>query len=349
MLYMKPKQSFIKQQTPKHLQMQSQAARMASEGKDVAPVVPTTNMQVRAPQATAQQAQGPRPATASTGLTSGAPPSTAAPGMSSGQGMPNVTGRTPPAGQFNMQLSEPDSDGSAVAANGPPRLINQSVNDKFTDILTDKPGPGSFVGDPRDDSQTPMSNEELYQQAISKLLGEGPRNTTEDEKLIRDQMLRDVGAGQADLNARMGASGFGTSGALGALSGDMRSRAALDAQKAISGVRTDARQEYLDRLGMGLKGSNDAANLAIKQAAWTAYQQMLDGMQGGDAPTPDNTTIGATDVSHVRDAPEMSQADYAQNAASWGSPVYSAGGYNYYENPADKSQVIKVKVQTMRD
>lgn len=283
MLYMKPKQTFNRQQAPKHLQMQSQAARMASEGKDVAPVVPTTNMQVRAPQATAQQAQGPRPATASAGLTSGAPPSTAAPGMSSGQGMPNVTGRTPPAGQFNMQRIEPDSDGSAVAANGPPQLVNQHTNSQLTDALTGDSGPTSFVGNPADVSQTTKTNEELYQEAINNLLGQGPRNTAEDEKLIRDQMLRDVGAGQADLNARMGASGFGTSGALGALSGDMRSRAALDAQKAISGVRTDARQEYLDRLGMGLKGSNDAASLAIKQKAFDLALQNIEDAQ----PTPE--------------------------------------------------------------
>jgi hypothetical protein len=134
--------------------------------------------------------------------------------------------------------------------------------------------------DPRVPTGQPPNQNELYERAIATLLGSGPRDTAEDERLIREQMLNDVGAGQANLNARMAASGFGTSGALGALSGDMRSRASLDAAKAISSVKQSARDEYLDKLGLGLKASNEAGSLELRQKAYDAMIQAIKDLQG---------------------------------------------------------------------
>lgn len=136
------------------------------------------------------------------------------------------------------------------------------------------------AGQPLADAANPPSQEELYSRALRDLLGSGPRNTAEEEKLLRDQMMRDVGAGQANLNARMGASGFGTSGALSTLGTDMRANAALQAAEAIQGVRQDARDEYLDKVSAGLGFANQDRGMDITEANYQAYIDALNEIFG---------------------------------------------------------------------
>lgn len=137
------------------------------------------------------------------------------------------------------------------------------------------------------------SVDSLYDEALRKLLEGGPRDTAGEEALLREQMLRDVGSGQANLNARMGASGFGTSGALSALGTDMRSKAAFDASKSIEGVRSNARDEYARDLQTGLGAVNQDRAADIEEAKLQAYIDAMNaafGPEEGGGATPPGST-----------------------------------------------------------
>lgn len=122
--------------------------------------------------------------------------------------------------------------------------------------------------------ESPNSTDEAANQAIMDLLTGGPRDTAEDEALIRELMQHQAGAGQADLNARLGAAGFGTSGALGAMTSDLRQAAARKAAEDIMGVRQTARDDAFRDLGLGIEAEQRDRGLDITE------QQYLDYMQG---------------------------------------------------------------------
>lgn len=150
-------------------------------------------------------------------------------------------------------------------------------------------------------AQNPMQPPELtqnktLQDVLSELLNSSARDTASEEAMVRELLAGTVGQGQADLNARMAASGFGTSGALGALSGDMRARAARDAAQEILSLQQGARDEQLARLGMGISGSAAkeqaalrAKELGLKEAGFEEYMKLLEAMFGSTSGQGSNT------------------------------------------------------------
>lgn len=125
------------------------------------------------------------------------------------------------------------------------------------------------------EKQTVKSNEQLAQEAMAELLAGNTRDTTGDEATINQMMQSQVGSGQADLNARMGAGGFGTSGALASMSGDMQRQAARDAAQQIMGVRGDARDDRLRELQMGLQSNFTDRGLDMSDAQYQQYLNAL--------------------------------------------------------------------------
>lgn len=119
------------------------------------------------------------------------------------------------------------------------------------------------------------TNDQLAQEAIAELLGGGPRSTADEEALIRELLEGTVGQGQADLNARMAAGGFGSSGALGAMSGDMRRQAAQAASGQILDVRQGARDEWLEQVMAGLDGEFGDRKLDMDEEQYKAYIDVL--------------------------------------------------------------------------
>jgi hypothetical protein len=144
--------------------------------------------------------------------------------------------------------------------------------------------------------QPTKTQDQLYDERINDLLA-GPRDTSEDERLLREQMLRDVGSGQANLNARMAAGGMGTSGALSGLSTDMRARAAYEAANAISGVRQDARDEFARNTQAGIGLVNQDRNLDVQEAKYQQYLDMMNEMFGEDKKAPIDQKTGKVDLS----------------------------------------------------
>lgn len=327
-MYNLPKPPMVKKPRPPlatRVKMGVEAAGMAANALDVAPVVPTTNMQSKAKAPTTQ------PMTGMSGV-----PSTAAPGMSSGTAInvnPNVDPRRfqqpttdPRKTNFikpgTLPIQAPGTTGQPAAPRSDPTPVTQGNPPPIgtsQSLITNDPNMGA-ISQGIMDQAVPPSNEELYDRAIRALLEGGPRNTSADEKLIRDQMLKDVGAGQANLNARMAASGFGTSGALGAMGTDMRARAALEAAKGISQVRQDARDEYLQKLGLGLRSSNEAANTQMRK---TAQQAILDAIAQMQKSATDESGPNYGSMQQSADAPMGLLGD----ATNFVSDMFGQGQY----------------------
>lgn len=184
-------------------------------------------------------------------------------------------------------------------------------------------GSGYSGGDGVDRVQnTPQQNNaNLQQQALSELLGQGPRDTAGDEARIQEMLQSTVGQGQADLNARMAAGGMGTSGALSSMSSDMRRMAARDAAQEISGIQQGARDEWLNRVNTGLGAYQADRGLTIQDVN---ANRGMDINEAGQAIDDRNTNRGY-DISEEQgdrelDITEQQWASYiaALNAANAG-------------------------------
>lgn len=237
-----------RQQTASDASQDVRAANQAAN--DIAPIIPTTNTRSKGPEPAQQN--GPRP-----------------PDQASSQ-----TPRQPKPPMQNNASGIP-----------PPAPTGPNIFPGMGQVGGLNPGIGSAISNGATGQQ--KTPEQLYQDALNSLLSSGPRDTSQEEKLLREQMLKDAGAGQANLNARMGASGFGTSGALSSLSTDMRSKAAFDAANSIQGVRKDARDEYLDKVSAGLGFVNQDRGLDITEANYQAYIDAMNEIFGGEPP-PNN-------------------------------------------------------------
>lgn len=99
--------------------------------------------------------------------------------------------------------------------------------------------------------QQPSSNEQ-FDENVRKLMdqllsGQGMDvNTAEEEALIKQLMEDRLGQGLVEQRARMGRAGFGASGALAAMEGDIRRQAGQQATQETLGLRRQAEQEAID-------------------------------------------------------------------------------------------------------
>ena len=277
-------------------QMKAQAAQMAAQRLDEddqmppkAPIVPATNM--RAPRPQVPQAPRPQPQAQPQMQQQQAPRS---------QLVQPSLGQSPTLNPTHVQIPDRAIDKlprQPTGVQGPDRIIAVPPRPPTTtqgepDIIYDAPPTGGVQGEPdiiTDAPPRPMTEDELFQERMRDLMGQGPRNTAEEERILREQMLRDVGANQAGLNARMAAGGGSASGALGAMTTDMRSRAALDAAKGMETIRENARGEWLDRVKAGMGGYFDDRSADIDENRNNMLQDMIRRMYpegGGDKTSP---------------------------------------------------------------
>jgi hypothetical protein len=126
----------------------------------------------------------------------------------------------------------------------PPRQGAENWPTDWTNV-GDAPGTGGGAGPYGEDVDA------LIEQALRDLLA-GRRDTSEDEAMLLEKNRADMLEGVVDNQARMGALGFGASGALAGLDADIRGRASRDATDQILGLRADARDDWLRRVGTGL-------------------------------------------------------------------------------------------------
>lgn len=211
----------------------------------------------------------------------GAPPSL-------GGQRPRTPGNvTPPvAGRVGQQIAPPGFSG--------PRQPSPPMNPAPTPSPTPAAPPGMVVSD----IQTPIpttpataSTDDIDQMirdfVAGRLSGAGKANTAEEEALIRQQMQGELGQSLVDQRARMGRAGFGASGAMGAIEGDVRRAAEMDALDQILGLRRAEDQRSIENAMGAISAENQmrrgAADDAIRRMALEALQAEM----GLDAGIPD--------------------------------------------------------------
>ena len=235
-----------------------------------APVVPTSNM--RLPDARNQ----PMGAAGGGGL-SGAPMQAQAMGN---KGPMTPFRRQTPSVEDIWSTAEGFGEGPSTIN---PKDLGRELEDDLSNIGHGSQGPqetpdaGIAPGEEAPEELPPGygTTDYLANEALKQLLSGDVRDTSEDEALIRELLQSTVGQGQADLNARMAAGGFGTSGALGALSGDMRANAARKSAQEIMGVRQSARDEWLDRTMAGIEAEFKDRGMDLSEEQFNAYLNMI--------------------------------------------------------------------------
>lgn len=294
--------------------MMAESADMAAEQMQMAPqppqpkpapVIPTTNMRMPTPQPMASGAS-----------TSGAPSGTAG-------GFMNVTG----PGQRQDMAAEAERERQSRLSARASGDMSMGVN---PEIIRNRAM--------QEITQEEKDSNQLYDEVLRELLGEGPRDTTAEEERIRRQMESDVSAGQAGLNARLAAGGGGTSGALGALSTDMRSRAALDAATGIEGVKENARDEYLRKLQLGMGGEMQDRAMDMDEAQFEMYMNMINQLFG-------NESDGSVPQARTPTQYEFDAAEEVSTQPQGSTLAFSGSGYNVYEKDG---KYYKVRVRSMR-
>jgi hypothetical protein len=153
----------------------------------------------------------------------------------------------------------------------------------------------------------PASNEQFNEQ-IRMLMqdlisGRGMDvSTDEEEALIRELMQDRLGQGLVEQRARMGRAGFGASGALAAMEGDVRRQAGQQATQETLALRRQAEQEAIDNalrsIGVDLDVRGEARKSAFDEEFLNALKSSLglnDGEgAGGGRPQGSPANLGET-------------------------------------------------------
>jgi hypothetical protein len=139
-----------------------------------------------------------------------------------------------------------------------------------------------------DDVNKNVSNDTLDQQIrglIENLISGKGASTESEEALIRQLMEDRIGAGLVEQRARMGRAGFGASGALAAMEGDVRRQAAQGATQETLAVRRQAEQDAINRaleaIGVDVEKRKQAGEELYQQEYLNALKSAL-GQTPGD-------------------------------------------------------------------
>lgn len=167
----------------------------------------------------------------------------------------------------------------------------------------------------------------------------GPRDTSAEEDLIRQQFEDKLGRDIVNQRAGMGRAGFASSGALSAMEGDMRRSSRQSMLDAIFGVQQGARDEELARASRAGDMSFRAEEQAQRQAMLDAALQMLTDEDPADAPR--ESRRGQFPEGEEGDA---QYADYIQRSYGRNGPVGPGdpGGNIFNAIPIDAAEASAV-------
>jgi hypothetical protein len=124
-------------------------------------------------------------------------------------------------------------------------------------------------------------------------------STAEEEALIRELMQDRLGAGLVEQRAKMGRAGFGASGALAAMEGDIRRQAGQQATQETLAIRRQAEQEAIDNalraIGVDVDKRREGRAAAFDEEFLNALRSYLGQDDTGAPPAaPDATTAAAS-------------------------------------------------------
>lgn len=158
-------------------------------------------------------------------------------------------------------------------------------------------------------------------------------STAEEEALIRELMQDKVGQGLVEQRARMGRAGFGASGALAAMEGDVRRQAGQQATQETLALRRQAEQEAINNalraVGVDVEKRAEARQQMFDEEFLSALRSAMgqeDTSGGGGGPLED---IGEKGL--VGAAPGMAQDAWSTLVKTVYGP--NANPNDYYMSP----------------
>jgi uncharacterized protein YnzC (UPF0291/DUF896 family) len=289
------------------LGQRNESQQISPEGDEVkAPVVPTTNTNLpQKPKMTQPIQAKPMAVSGASGIPqgAGAPP----PKMMTGFASIPVTGS-------GTRATLPESVGGGPNPNYDSNLANQVANQDQQRIRNELAGIPGWGGN---NSQSSAMDQAINDLLTGNIQG---RDTTAEEAAIRDEISRSASANQAELMARMGAGGGGTSGAMSALTGDLQIKAANEAINRINELRSQARGERLDELETGISARNKATEIANQEKLRQAYLDMIKSMYGDG----DNSSGGEFNI-------PTPSGNAQQDQEAYGNTIEDYFGFNPYE------------------
>ena len=179
----------------------------------------------------------------------------------------------------------------------------------------------------------PSSFEEKVSQLLEQLVsGKGMNvDTSEEEALIRELMQDRTGQALVEQRARMGRAGFGASGALAAMEGDVRRQAAQQATQETLAMRRQAEQEAIDNalrsIGVDVSKRREARSERFDEEFMNALKSAL-GMETSAYDESGNrvggSNAGLPEASGSQGAPTTDRQNPASSPTQQGS-VYDLG------------------------
>lgn len=181
--------------------------------------------------------------------------------------------------------------GAALEAGQKPAPSTAQVPVAATQGATQTNGAAPPPATAQDPANPPAAQtiEQMTEDFIRRML-EGKANTAEDEALIRELGLDAQGSALVNQRASMGRAGFGSSGALAAMEGDIRRKQGQADQNAILDLRRSESQRAIDN---ALAGIGTDAELR-KQAQDDAFMSQIIALLGG--PQPGESNPGGNDT-----------------------------------------------------
>lgn len=150
-------------------------------------------------------------------------------------------------------------------------------------------GGGTFTPNPNQPgSEAPpivfddRTQEQMLEDFIKEQLMAGGIDTSEQERILAEQMARESGQSIADTRAGLAAGGYGTSGALAGISGDIRSQAAVREAEGVAGIRGDAQDRWLDQILGVSENLQSERELGITEDAYSFAKDYLKQVLGDD-------------------------------------------------------------------
>lgn len=219
---------------------------------------------------------------------------------------------------------------------------------KASEVAAWSDATGGKIAPPAGAPDEPASNEELNAQIRSLMedlvSGRGMDvNTAEEEALIRELMQDRLGQGLVEQRAKMGRAGFGASGALAAMEGDVRRQAGQQATQETLALRRQAEQEAirnaLQAVGVDIDVRGEARKAAFDEEFLNALKSSL-GLDGGEGAAGGRPQGSPSNLGETSTPGQGSPTEDRQNpaAASQGGSDFMVGSRAAVPNNAAYSR-----------
>lgn len=282
-----------------------------------------------------------------------APPMPTLPDAGKQPALPTTQERGPPASVTPpMQMPEKTSPYASTLdknSNGIPDAFERT-SDKPPPAPPAPPAPSEPPPPPE-----PTSNDQ-FDENVRKLLdqivsGKGMNvDTSQEEALIKELMQDRLGQQLVNQRASMGRAGFGASGALAAMEGDIQRQAGQQATQETLGLRRQAEQEAIDNamraVGVDISQRQEGRQSEFDQQFLDALNSAL-GQESGQQSNP-NEPAGTYEEATKRQegakrvaSLESAVSEYVKNGSDWKSlPVRDppkSGNYTTYDGGVDRN------------